>query len=242
MEQLSNEDVNNHLSVENLNTGELLTEISDKPVDINAEKLGVGKKKLVQANRSKTKYLRTVIFVTDKEHLTKINLGEELYNQLKIEGKNSLQIKLESEDEDNTEADVEDLSEEVKSHSNMAELSNFRGEFLLPIWVQNKASGLEAFINQLRSVKTLRVFTEDASLIYATLIKNKSIDIYQCLNTGQRADLEDFITHMVTTYVQSEVTKRMQFETISKATGEVHHMLHLLVHSMELLSQIIDLL
>ena len=55
----------------------------------------------------------------------------------------------------------------------MADLANFQSEYLLPIWDEANPNGLDKFLGQMKSIKTLNIFDNDKSLIFGTLMKGK---------------------------------------------------------------------
>ena len=245
LENLADSKTNKHFDLVSVENAELITIITNRNQRSIGALLGVPVGKLQLVSRSSKTYLRTVIFLAQEEELTEENLGKDLFEQRQQFDAPKLQISDSSESEPETvilninEKDLEEKDEtkeienqsEVKEEESaeaestiktrkMADLANFRSEYLLPIWDEANPNGLDKFLGQMKSIKTLNIFDNDKSLIFATLMKGKKIEIFQALSEAQQDDLDAFATYMRGTYGLSECARRLQFESITQQPGE----------------------
>ena len=92
-------------------------------------------------------------------------------------------------------------------------------ELLIPEW-KSGPNGLEQFIFELTSAKTMGVLQPDKSLIYASLVKSQKVSLLSNLNNTQLNNLDNFVTYLRDTFGPSLAEQRQSFSEIRQLKDE----------------------
>ena len=208
-------DINLHLAQTTIPEHTLITIITDISIDALAIDLQVPTAKLhkVDYTSRRATPLSCTIFVIDDTNfeITPETVGKNIYNQY-IKTKTTIKTEI------RTTTHASELIES-KDTENMADLSNIK-EFLVPKWDINEPSGLEKFIFELKTAKTMGVVQEDKMLIYAAVVKSGKLTILENLTNDQMTDLDEFIIYLRNSFGPSLPEQRQNFASITQKKEE----------------------
>ena len=93
-------------------------------------------------------------------------------------------------------------------------------KFLVPKWTANGKNGLESFISELRTAKTMGILPTDKMLIYASMVKSNRSEILETLTNEQMNNLENFIGYLRSSFGPSQQEKRFGFQRLKQEEDE----------------------